>query len=89
MKNAEKERVVGSQLMYTIVLPVLGMILAVMASPAEAQWNVSMHPIAVATGASRQIQIGVACQGNNQVVMLTQAESADFGNGKEVGSIGV
>lgn len=70
--------------MYTRVLAVLGMILAVMASPAEAQWNVSMrsgNATAMATGASRQIQIGVTCQGNNQVVMLTLAESADLGNG--------
>ena len=57
--------------------------LVVLALPAEAQWNVerrSGNAIAVATGIDGQIEVGVSCQGNNQVVVLT-LPGATFRNG--------
>ena len=57
--------------------------LVVLALPAEAQWNVerrSGNAIAVATGLDGQIEVGISCQGNDQVIELT-LPGATFRNG--------
>ena len=69
--------------MRTPALTLAAASLVVLALPAEAQWNVerrSGNAIAVATGIDGQIEVGVSCQGNNQVVVLT-LPGATFRNG--------
>ena len=58
--------------MRTPALTLAAASLVVLALPAEAQWNVerrSGNAIAVATGVDGQIEVGVSCQGNNQVLV--------------------
>lgn len=56
-----------------------------LALPADAQWNVernSGNVVAMATGLDGQIEVGVRCQGANQIVALTLPDRASFRNGE-------
>ena len=69
--------------MRTSALALAAASLVVLALPAEAQWSVerrSGNAIAVATGIDGQIEVGVSCQENNQVLALT-LPGATFRNG--------
>ena len=73
----------GKPLIRTAAFTFVAASLVVLALPAEAQWNVerrSGNTIAEATGIDGQIEVGISCQGNNQVVVLT-LPGATFHNG--------
>ena len=70
--------------MRTLALSLAAASLVALALPAEAQWNVernSGNVVAIATGIDGQIEMGVSCQGNHQIVALTLPGSATFRNG--------
>ena len=71
--------------MRTPALTLAAMSLLVLASTAEAQWNVerrSGNAVATTTGTDGQIQLRVSCQGTNHVVvLLTLPGGATLSNG--------
>lgn len=70
--------------MRTLALTLAAISLLVLASRAEAQWNVdrrSGNAVATTTGTDEQVQLRVSCRGTNYVVVLTLPGGASLSDG--------